>query len=236
MGGAAGAGRRTMCATVMRRAAVAWAALCVGTEGVAMTRYQCKLMDGSTRQVSEDLAGRFPGLVSDCTRVAFTAANEPDPFLDPVRTWSPVRVITAPKRRTASQALPAGLGDLIESAADRHGVDPKLVQAVIQVESAFAVSARSPKGALGLMQVMPATGARFGARSPEHLLDPAVNIDVGVRYLRVLGEQFGNRTELVLAAYNAGEGAVIRYGYQVPPYRETREYVRKIMDLYPDGR
>jgi soluble lytic murein transglycosylase-like protein len=125
------------------------------------------------------------------------------------------------------------LAPLIESAAQRHAVDPQLVRAVIQVESGYAPHARSPKGAMGLMQLMPATAARFGAATEEDILSPAVNVDVGVRYLRFLTDRFGGRTDLVLAAYNAGEGAVIRHGYQVPPYRETLDYVRKVLDLYP---
>jgi soluble lytic murein transglycosylase-like protein len=122
--------------------------------------------------------------------------------------------------------------DLILDACARHGVDPHLVQAVIHVESAHQPHARSSKGALGLMQVMPATGARYGVSQPRQLLEPELNIDVGTRYLRDLHKLFGGRIELVLAAYNAGEGAVARYGNRIPPYSETREYVRRALLMY----
>jgi soluble lytic murein transglycosylase-like protein len=104
----------------------------------------------------------------------------------------------------------------------------------MHVESANRPQARSPKGALGLMQIMPATGARYGVKKPQDLLDPATNIDVGTRYLRDLHQLFDGQMELVLAAYNAGEGAVKRHGNRIPPYRETQDYVRKVLRLYRD--
>ncbi len=114
--------------------------------------------------------------------------------------------------------------DLIERHAATHGVRPELVRAVIQVESGFNARARSHKGAMGLMQLMPATAAELGVDNP---WDPSQNIGGGVRYLAGLLRRF-NDERLALAAYNAGPGAVERYGQQVPPYRETQEYVRKI--------
>ena len=123
---------------------------------------------------------------------------------------------------------------MVQQASRKHGLDPRLVGALVHVESAYQTQARSPKGALGLMQIMPATGARYGVGSTRELLDPATNIDVGARYLRDLNEMFDGRVDLVLAAYNAGEGAVKRYGNRIPPYRETQDYVRRILKLY-DG-
>jgi soluble lytic murein transglycosylase-like protein len=111
--------------------------------------------------------------------------------------------------------------------ARKYRLDPVLIQAVISVESAFDPNAVSHKGAMGLMQLMPATAQRFGALDP---YDPLLNIDAGTRYLRLLLEQFGD-VRLALAAYNAGEGAVMRYG-TIPPYRETREYVVKVLHHY----
>jgi hypothetical protein len=114
----------------------------------------------------------------------------------------------------------------ILAAARRHGLNPALVAAVARFESAFDPRAISRKGARGLMQLMPATGRRFGLRSHE-LFDPERNLDAGARYLAWLADRFDDELPLVLAGYNAGEGAVARHG-GVPPYRETRDYVRRI--------
>ncbi|WP_353619135.1 lytic transglycosylase domain-containing protein [Paracidovorax cattleyae] len=127
----------------------------------------------------------------------------------------------------------------LRASANRHGLDYELLQAVIATESGFDPQAVSPRGAVGLMQVMPATAERFGVsreakRSVEQkLTDPGTNIAAGARYLRHLIDLFEGRLDLALAAYNAGEGAVIRHGYRIPPYRETQDYVRKVLDLYP---
>ena len=127
-----------------------------------------------------------------------------------------------------------GIDNLIKINASRFGVDPYLVFCVIEQESHFKTFARSPKGAQGLMQLMPGTARRLGVRRP---YDAAENIMGGVRYLKELLTMFGGRIDLVLASYNAGEGAVMKYGRNVPPYRETREYVKKIGKRYGiDGR
>ena len=115
--------------------------------------------------------------------------------------------------------------DLIRTASARHDVDARLVKAVIQVESSFQPRARSPKGAMGLMQLMPATARRYQARN---VFDPRVNIETGTRHLRALLREF--ELPLALAAYNAGEAAVRRFG-GIPPYSETQAYVAKILDL-----
>jgi len=214
-----------------------------GAEAATLTRYQCTLLDGVARVLDQDIKSRFPSLVIGCRPIEVDAADDAEvELIDesvPSRDRSdgssmPARFMTA--RGGATQlALPEGLQAIIKSASNRHGVDARLIQAVIQVESAFNPNARSPKGARGLMQLMPATAARFGAASHTDLFNPAVNVDLGTRYLRALSAQFEDRIDLVLAAYNAGEGAVVRNGYEVPPYRETREYVRRILDLYPAG-
>jgi soluble lytic murein transglycosylase-like protein len=116
----------------------------------------------------------------------------------------------------------------IESTATRYGVDRRLVEAVVQVESGGNPQAVSPRGALGLMQLMPARAAALGVRD---VFDPRANLDGGVRHLRALLTRYAGNLTLALAAYNAGEEAVRLHG-GVPPYSETREYVRKILALY----
>lgn len=118
---------------------------------------------------------------------------------------------------------------LVKQAAARHGVDPNLVMAVMRQESGFNSRARSYKGATGLMQLMPATARRFGVGN---IYDPAQNIEGGTRYLRFLLDMFDGDVKLALAGYNAGEGAVLKYNYQVPRYRETQNYVRSISARY----
>lgn len=122
-----------------------------------------------------------------------------------------------------------GLDNLIRQNGNKYNVDPYLIFLVMEQESHFNTRAVSPKGARGLMQLMPGTGARFGVRHPH---DAAQNIAGGTRYLRELLDKFNNRVDLVLASYNAGEGAVIKFGHKVPPYAETRNYVKKISKQY----
>ena len=132
-------------------------------------------------------------------------------------------------RTTRSVATFAGgrYDDIIAAHAATHSVRPELVRAVIAVESAFNPRARSPKGAMGLMQLMPATARDLGVERP---YDPDENIRGGVAYLRSLLDRYRDNEELALAAYNAGPGAVDKYGQAIPPYRETRDYVRRIKD------
>jgi soluble lytic murein transglycosylase-like protein len=129
------------------------------------------------------------------------------------------------------EVLEPAMGDLRElaaAAARRHGLDPDLVAAVVSVESAFRPQAVSPKGAQGLMQLMPRTAQSLGVADP---LDPAQNLDGGARHLGQLLDLYGGDLVRALAAYNAGQGAVQRHG-GVPPYRETQTYVKKVLDRY----
>ncbi|MBK5296548.1 MAG: lytic transglycosylase domain-containing protein [Vicinamibacteria bacterium] len=121
----------------------------------------------------------------------------------------------------------ADLHAMADRHAETHAINPALVRAVIQAESAWNTRAVSPKGALGLMQLMPETATELGVVDP---FDPAQNIRAGVRYLKWLLDRYDGNAELALAAYNAGPGAVDKYG-KVPPYRETQAYVRKIVSV-----
>lgn len=121
------------------------------------------------------------------------------------------------------------IDQLIKTNAEQMRLDPYLVFLVIEQESQFRVRALSPKGAQGLMQLMPGTARRLGVRRP---FEAAENIRGGTRYLRELMDMFNGQVNLVLASYNAGEGAVLKYGRNVPPYRETRDYVKKIGKRY----
>src|SRR5271156_2488584 len=119
----------------------------------------------------------------------------------------------------------------IDEAAARHHVDPSLVRSVVKVESNFNPNAVSPKGAMGLMQLMPSTARSLNVANP---FDPAQNVDAGVRHLRKLLDSYGGNVSLSLAAYNAGSGAVARSA-GVPHFRETQDYVRRITNLYKPG-
>ena len=124
---------------------------------------------------------------------------------------------------------PTKYGDHVQAAAKETQVDPALIHAVIAVESGYNPSARSSAGAVGLMQLMPDTAKRYGVKDR---LDPAQSIRGGARYLRDLQVLFDNNLQLVLAAYNAGEEAVMKYGRRIPPYRETIDYVPKVLGYY----
>lgn len=117
----------------------------------------------------------------------------------------------------------------IVDSSRRYGIDPLLIYSQMHQESSFKINATSYKGASGLMQLMPATARRFGVTK---IYDPQQNIDAGVKYMRWLLDTFRGDVVLALAGYNAGEGAVMKYGWNVPPYRETQEYVRRITARY----
>jgi hypothetical protein len=119
-------------------------------------------------------------------------------------------------------------GYIVDSSV-RNGVDPVLIYAQMHTESSFKRMAISPAGARGLMQLMPGTAARFGVKN---IFEPQQNIEGGVRYMRFLLDAFNGDVSLALAGYNAGEGAVMKYGRRIPPYHETQEYVRRISQRY----
>lgn len=125
-------------------------------------------------------------------------------------------------------ARSAGLDTIVRQAAQTYKIDAALVHAVIHAESGFNPNAVSPKGASGLMQLMPATARRYGVQD---IFDPKQNVGAGVRYLKDLLKMFDNNPRLALAAYNAGENSVIRFG-GIPPYPETTHYVSKVLTLH----
>lgn len=149
---------------------------------------------------------------------------------------------TAPRARSGvreeAKVLPAhlqralALAPEIDRVAAGNRIDPLLLHAIARIESRHNPAAVSHAGARGLMQVMPATGARFGVSAPESLHLVPINLEVSARYLNVLKQRFPGELPLVLAAYNAGEGAVERHGRRIPPFAETQAYVRKVLLEY----
>jgi len=129
------------------------------------------------------------------------------------------------QERSALDGTP--YAEIIAAAAEAHGVDPMLVRALIQVESGYRPRARSPRGAMGLMQLMPSTAREYNVRHP---FEPKANIEAGIKHLKTLIDRFGDDVGLALAAYNAGPGAVEKFN-GIPPYRETRSYVSRILAL-----
>jgi hypothetical protein len=144
------------------------------------------------------------------------------------RTYVVPQATSVRATRPVASARGRAYDQLIADHARLNAVRPDLVRAVVQVESAFNPYAKSPKGALGLMQLMPATIRQFGVTDP---LNPEENIRAGVAYLRHLLNRYGNDEQLALAAYNAGPGAVDRHGQSVPPYVETQQYVARVNGL-----
>ena len=155
---------------------------------------------------------------------------EPDevPYLDPERPPQAGQSADVAAQQPDGSLLDGTpYGEIIASVSEAQGVDPMLVRALIQVESKFRPTARSPKGAMGLMQLMPSTVREYNVRNP---FEPKANIEAGIKHLKTLIDRFGSSLELALAAYNAGPGAVEKFN-GVPPYRETRDYVTRILSL-----
>src|SRR5215207_8664755 len=151
------------------------------------------------------------------------------PFKEPEQ--APVATVTAAEETLADPMEMGPYGEIIANVAQTHGVDPLLVRALIQVESGDRPTARSHKGAMGLMQLMPSTARQYNVRNP---YDPKANIAAGVKHLKSLLDRMGGTVELALAAYNAGEGAVKKFD-GIPPYRETRDYVTRILSIARPG-
>ncbi len=161
-------------------------------------------------------------------RLVISDRPQPGTTMAPVRSYSVPHSEKVRATRYVAADRANAYDDVIVEHARLNGVRPDLVRAVVQVESGFNPYARSPKGALGLMQLMPATARELGVSNP---FNADENVRGGVAYLRRLLDRYGNDEQLALAAYNAGPGAVDRYGESVPPYRETQNYVSRIKQI-----
>jgi soluble lytic murein transglycosylase-like protein len=142
--------------------------------------------------------------------------------------YMPAEASFSGRRHSALSIDRDGAEKLVQEAASRHRIDPALVRAVIETESNWNPGARSRKGAVGLMQLIPTTAQRFGVNDA---YSPQQNVEAGVRYLKVLLDRYDGNLDLALAAYNAGEGAVDR-AHGIPAFRETRDYVQKVQNAY----
>jgi Transglycosylase SLT domain/Domain of unknown function (DUF4124) len=170
----------------------------------------------------------------DTSKVAPVAIDAPRPAAAPAAAAVPARLLAffdaSPNYKTVKPHL--------YEAAKTHKIDYELLQALIATESGFDAGAVSPKGAIGLMQIMPDTARRFGVDTDKKMViekklaDPKINVKTGSRYLRLLLNMFPGRLDLALASYNAGEGAVQKAGNQIPNYKETQNYVKTVMGLY----
>ena len=182
------------------------------------------------KQSLEELASWVAGVPSRQSPMPVVTSRD----LDAALANKPTELTLLPEgpdleaRRRLLNDLP--FGNAMALAAERHEVDGLLLAAVVETESRFRPAAVSPRGAVGLMQVLPSTGAMYGRSD---LSDPHVNLDVGSRYLRRLLRDYDGDLELALAAYNAGPAAVERYG-GVPPFRETRNYVKRVLRRYEE--
>jgi soluble lytic murein transglycosylase-like protein len=181
----------------------------------------------TAKQIADQVAG---GVQDAVTTVAETAAKAPQKVAETV-VQTPQKLAHAAdqvKENFFKKEIP--FGSLIYSEAKKNNLPPELVAAVVHTESKFKPTARSGAGAQGLMQLVPRTGRWLGARN---LMDPVQNVMAGTKYLKYLTERFGGDQQKAIAAYNAGEGNVRRFG-GVPPFRETRNYVRKVRSFQQD--
>lgn len=199
-------------------------------------RYELLLKDSDAVEPFRPMAGASPAQGAAPPQIVDAETSEVVPVVASagrVRTVSP-RLLDFFEQSNSYKAV----SPLLREASKTHGIDYSLLQALISTESGFNPHAVSPKGAVGLMQVMPPTAERYGVRAGKNstiakkLTNPKVNIKAGARYLADLIRMFPGRLELALAAYNAGEGAVQRAGNKIPNYPETRKYVKTVMQLY----
>jgi soluble lytic murein transglycosylase-like protein len=199
----------------------------LGAVAIALVAYKAVRADTPTIYVSYDANGtpRFTSQPYDRTYSVFLKSEGAAP------ASANAGNLKAKNQRAA--AVRASIEPIIQAAARRHHLEPALLRSIIEAESGFNGNAISPKGAVGLMQVMPETGRRYGIRQ---LADPVQNVEAGARYLSDLLARFDDNLPLTLAAYNAGEGAVSRHARRIPPYRETMLYVPAVLTAYTNYR
>lgn len=200
-------------------------------------RYELLLKDSDAVEPYQPMAGAGPAQ-RDTPKTA-EAAIELAPVVASTTNTTSVRTVSPRLLEFFEQSSNyRTFSPLLREASKTHGIDYSLLQALISTESGFNADAVSPKGAIGLMQVMPPTAERYGVTASKNstvakkLTNPKVNIKAGARYLADLIKMFPGRLELALAAYNAGEGAVQRAGNKIPNYPETQKYVKTVMQLY----
>jgi soluble lytic murein transglycosylase-like protein len=232
-------------------AATIVACMCILAPSVAMSG-DCRSITSQPGSGSQHLSEKFALAIASCAELEGEA-----PVSSAIPTVSEqLRLYDAPVAQAqialpASAAKPVKAGvrartsaaprareywPMVQSVSRDYDIDPAFMQALIHAESGHNAGAVSHKGARGLMQVMPATAQRFGVADAASLADPMTNLRVGAAYLKTLQGMFGNNLPLVLAAYNAGEGAVIKHGRRIPPYSETQAYVGSVLGTYGAAR
>jgi soluble lytic murein transglycosylase-like protein len=195
--------------------------------GLATLTFCLQPANAQIAKVMDDSSGRQFFVNSDPPPSKFSAAKF-STTKSRATIYLPAESSFAGHSRPAMNIDRDGAEKLVREAAERHHMDPALVRAVIETESGWNARAKSNKGALGLMQLIPTTAVRFGVNDA---FSPQQNVDAGVRYLKTLLQRYNGNLDLALAAYNAGEGAVDR-AHGIPAFRETRDYVQKVQNAY----
>jgi Transglycosylase SLT domain len=193
-----------------------------GVEVVSTTPKNVAKTESEKKQVKKNVKAQKTMSMEDAVSMQ---GNNMQPT---VQTYSKVSMVKGSSLGGFTTGNSQFDGYIVDS-CNRYGIDPMLIYSQMHQESGFKLKATSNKGASGLMQLMPPTARRFGVTD---IYDPQQNIDAGIKYMRWLLDKFDGDVRLALAGYNAGEGAVMKYGNQIPPYNETQEYVRRITNRY----
>lgn len=204
--------RRVLSSRIMGIVSVLW--VCASPNASAAEIYAVTEANGAIRWATQ----------------ALDASYAPAPgFSDPAAAAPSTRLVTPSQPKRSGSAQRARFLPLISLTAQRYGLERATLLALVEVESGFNAQAVSPKGARGLMQLMPATARRYGMLDVRELDDPARNLDIGARHLRDLLARHGGQAALAFAAYNAGQGAVAKHGQRIPSYLETMLYVPAVL-------